>query len=656
MTAFRTILVANRGEIACRIMRTAKAMGYRTAAVYSEADAEALHVRMADAAACIGPPEARASYLNSAAIIAAAKQLGADAVHPGYGFLSENAEFAQACADAELVFIGPSPAAIAAMGNKAAAKRRMLEAGVPCVPGYQGADQSDATLTREAECIGFPVMVKAAAGGGGRGMRLVSEQKGLAAALSGARAEAGSAFGSGELILEKAVVDGRHIEIQVLADTHGNVIHLGERDCSVQRRHQKVLEEAPSTAVDPELRARMGAAAVAAAKAIGYANAGTVEFLLAADGAFYFLEMNTRLQVEHPVTEMVTGLDLVQLQIRIAAGERLPISQSDSPIFGHAIEARLYAEAPHKSFLPQPGRLTLWRPPSGLGVRVDHGLNPSQAITPFYDPMLAKIIATGASREEARRRLVQALEDTVAFGVATNRAFLIDALNHPEFAAGAATTQFIPKNFARLAAPAADADILALAAVLWFEASAQRHGHDPARAWSSSGAINWPIKLETDGKAIVCAVTVLGPRRYCVEVDASAAEIAVSAASDGAVRFTADTRERSAVYAFAGDRLHLKCGKLDLTVRETLYEPRAGAGAAGSTDTEVRAPMNGKVVSVLVKEGDTVAKGQRLVIVEAMKMQHEMAAGSSGTVARLAVKPGDQVATRQVLVELEPAG
>jgi geranyl-CoA carboxylase alpha subunit len=656
MTAFRTILVANRGEIACRIMRAAKTMGYRTAAVHSEADAEALHVRMADAAACIGPPEARASYLNSAAIIAAAKQLGADAVHPGYGFLSENAEFAQACADARLVFIGPSPAAIAAMGNKAAAKRRMLEAGVPCVPGYQGADQSDATLTREAERIGFPVMVKAAAGGGGRGMRLVSEQKGLAAALSGARAEAESAFGSGELILEKAVVDGRHVEIQVLADTQGNVIHLGERDCSVQRRHQKVLEEAPSPAVDPELRARMGAAAVAAAKAIGYANAGTVEFLLAADGAFHFLEMNTRLQVEHPVTEMVTGLDLVQLQIRIAAGERLPISQSDSPIFGHAIEARLYAEAPHKGFLPQPGRLTLWRPPSGLGVRVDHGLNPSQAITPFYDPMLAKIIATGASREEARRRLVQALEDTVAFGVATNRAFLIDALNHPEFAAGAATTHFIPKNFARLAAPAADADSLALAAVLCFEASAQRHGHNPARAWSSSGAINWPIKLETDGKAIVCAVTVLGPRRYCVEVDASATEIAVSAASDGAVRFTVDMQERSAVYAFAGDRLHLKCGKLDLTVRETLYEPRAGVGAEGSTDTEVRAPMNGKVVSVLVKEGDTVAKGQRLVIVEAMKMQHEMAAGSSGTVARLAVKPGDQVATRQVLVELKPAG
>jgi len=656
MTNFRTILVANRGEIACRIMRTAHDMGYRTAAVYSEADADALHVRSADFAACIGPPEARASYLNIAAIIAAAKQLGADAVHPGYGFLSENAEFAQACADAGLTFIGPSPAAIAAMGNKAAAKRRMLEAGVPCVPGYQGTDQSDGVLTREAERIGFPVMVKAAAGGGGRGMRMVADKKDLAAALSGARAEAGNAFGSAELILEKAVVDGRHVEVQVLGDMHGNVIHLGERDCSVQRRHQKVLEEAPSPAVSPELRARMGAMAVAAAKAIGYSNAGTVEFLLAADGAFYFLEMNTRLQVEHPVTEMVTGLDLVELQIRIAAGEALPIGQNDVPTFGHAVEARLYAEAPHKGFLPQPGQLVAWRPPCGSGVRVDHGLNPSQTITPFYDPMLAKIVASGASREEARRRLVQALEDTIAFGVATNRAFLIDALSHPEFVAGRATTQFIAKNFAKIAAPAVEPAMLGLAAVLWFEASAQRHGHDAGRAWSSSGAISWPLKLETGGKAIACAVTVRGPHRYGIEIAGSALEIGTTDEGDGAVRFSMDGQERSAAYAFAGGRLHLKCDAVDLVVRETLYEPRAGAGGAGSTETEVRAPMNGKIVAVLVNVGDAVAKGQRLVVVEAMKMQHEMAAGSSGTVARVTVKPGDQVATRQLLVEIKPAG
>jgi geranyl-CoA carboxylase alpha subunit len=655
MNGFRTILVANRGEIACRIMRTARAMGYRTAAVYSEADADARHVRMADVAACVGPPEARGSYLNTHAIIAAAQRMGADAVHPGYGFLSENAAFAQACADAGLVFIGPSPAAITAMGNKAAAKRRMIEAGVPCVPGYQGGDQSDATLMREAERIGFPVMVKAAAGGGGRGMRLVAAKNDLAAALSGARAEAENAFGSGDLILEKAVVDGRHVEIQVLGDMHGNVVHLGERDCSVQRRHQKVLEEAPSPAVDAELRARMGATAVTAAKAIGYSNAGTVEFLLAADGAFYFLEMNTRLQVEHPVTEMVTGLDLVELQIRIAAGESLPIGQNDVPISGHAIEARLYAEAPHKGFLPQPGQLFAWRPPCGLGVRVDHGLNPSQAITPYYDPMLAKIIATGASREEARRRLVQALEDAIAFGVTTNRAFLIEALSHPEFVAGRATTQFIGKHFARIAPPAADPALLGLAAVLWFEASAQRHGHDAGRAWSSSGAISWPLELETGGKKVACAVTALGPDRYGIEIEGGALEIGTTDQGDGAVRFKVDGQERSADYAFAGQRLYLRCGALDLTVRETLYEPRAGAGAAGGTETELRASMNGKVVAVLVSEGDAVAKGQRLVVVEAMKMQHEMTAGSSGTVVRLAVRPGDQVATRQLLVELKPA-
>ncbi|MBX9590722.1 MAG: acetyl-CoA carboxylase biotin carboxylase subunit [Hyphomonadaceae bacterium] len=656
MPEFSTILIANRGEIACRVMRTAKAMGYRTAAVYSEADADARHVRLADVAAAIGPPEARASYLNADAIIAAARQMGAEAVHPGYGFLSETAEFAQACGDAGLIFIGPSPAAIAAMGNKAAAKRRMLDAGVPCVPGYQGGDQSDETLTREAERIGFPVMVKAAGGGGGRGMRLVAAGQDLAAALRGARAEAQSAFGSGELILERAVVDGRHVEVQVLADTHGTVIHLGERDCSVQRRHQKVLEEAPSPAVDADLRARMGAAAVAAAKAIGYVNAGTVEFLLGADGAFYFLEMNTRLQVEHPVTEMVTGLDLVELQIRVAAGERLPIGQNEAPILGHAIEARLYAEAPHKGFLPQPGELAVWRPPGGLGVRVDHGLNASQAISPYYDPLLAKIIATGASREEARRRLVRALEGTIAFGIATNRAFLIDALNHPEFVAGAATTQFIPKHFAKIGAPAIDAGVLGLAAVLWFRMSAKRNGHDARSAWSSSGAIAWPLVLETRGKATACAVTVLGTDRYRVEVDGNAVEIGIPDQGDSAVRFSVNGHEQSAAYAFAGETLHLTCGALDLAVRESLYAPRTGGGAAGDADTEVLAPMNGKVVAVLVKEGDAVARGQRLVIVEAMKMQHEMAAGGAGTVVRLAVKPGDQVATRQLLVELKPTG
>jgi geranyl-CoA carboxylase alpha subunit len=656
MTLFRTILVANRGEIACRVMRTAKAMGYRTAAVYSEADADALHVRQADVAACIGPAEAKASYLDIGAIISAAKRLGADAVHPGYGFLSENADFARACGEAGLVFIGPSPEAIAAMGNKAQAKRRMLEAGVPCVSGYQGGDQSAAVLAREAERIGFPAMVKAAAGGGGRGMRLVNTKKDLAAALATARAEAESAFGSGELILEKAVVGGRHVEIQVLADAHGHIIHLGERDCSVQRRHQKVLEESPSPAVDAELRARMGAAAVAAAEAIGYSNAGTVEFLLGPDGAFYFLEMNTRLQVEHPVTELVTGFDLVELQIRIAAGEPLSIGQDDARFAGHAIEARLYAEAPHRGFLPQSGELVAWRPPSSPGIRVDHSLNASQTVSPFYDPLLAKIIAHGATREEARRRLIQALEDTTALGIATNRGFLVDCLRTPEFAAGKATTEFIPKHFAKPAAPAPDDAALALAAALSFEASARRHGHDPARTWSSSGALAWPLKLEAGGKAAARSVTVLGPRRYRIDGGDAPTEVMLADAGDTTMRFRLDGQERSAEFAFAGDTLHLALGQLDLAVRETLYEPPASAGAAGGSDTELRAPMNGKVVAVLVAEGDAVEKGQRLVVVEAMKMQHEMTAQAAGRVARLAVKPGDQVATRQLLVELKPKG
>ena len=657
MPDFRTILVANRGEIACRVMRTATAMGYRTAAVYSEADVEAEHVRRADVAACIGPAEAKASYLDIQAIVSAAKRLGAEAVHPGYGFLSENAAFARACTEAGLVFIGPPADAIEAMGNKAEAKRRMVKAGVPCVPGYQGSDQSDAALAREAERIGFPLMVKAAAGGGGRGMRLVSAKTDLAAALARARAEAESAFGSGELILEKAIADARHVEIQVLADAHGHVVHLGERDCSVQRRHQKVIEEAPSPAVNAELRARMGAAAVAAAKAIGYTNAGTVEFLLAGDGAFYFLEMNTRLQVEHPVTEMITGLDLVELQIRIARGEPLPIRQEDVRFDGHAIEARLYAEAPHKGFLPQSGQLVAWRPPTGAGVRVDHGLGDGQTISPYYDPLLAKVIAHGSTREEARRRLIQALQDTVALGLATNRGFLIDCLGHADFAGGGATTHFIPKHFAEIAPPSAEPGRLALAAALWFEASARRHGHDPALTWCSSGPLAWPMKLEVDGTPAEVVISVLSPRRYRVKDGEVASELEIAADGDGGlVRVRRDGEEQHAVYALAGDSLHLKVGSLDLSVRETLYALRSPAGAAGSAETEVRAPMNGKVVAVLVAEGETIDKGQRLVVVEAMKMQHEMTAGASGTVARLAVKPGDQVATRQLLVELKLAG
>jgi geranyl-CoA carboxylase alpha subunit len=655
MTRIRTILVANRGEIACRILRTAKAMGYRTAAVHSDADADALHVRMADVATRIGPAEARASYLDASAILKAARRLDAQAIHPGYGFLSENADLAQACHDAGLVFIGPPASAIAAMGNKAAAKRRMIEAGVPCVPGFEADGADDARLAKEAERIGFPIMVKAAAGGGGRGMRLVHTAHALPGALATAHSEALNAFGSDELILEKALIGARHVEVQVLADQHGHCIHLGERDCSVQRRHQKVIEEAPSPAVDADLRARMGAAAVAAAKAVGYSNAGTVEFLLDGDGQFYFLEMNTRLQVEHPVTEMVTGLDLVEWQIRIAEGERLPLAQADVPLNGHAIEVRLYAEDPAQGFLPQSGEIVAWQPPEGHGLRVDHGLVPQQAVTPFYDPMLAKIVAHGETREAARRRLIAALERTRVQGIATNRSFLIACLEHEAFAAGAAATSFIGEHFASIVPAPVDEEALALAAVLMFEESARRVGLDAAQTWSSSGPIAWPIRLvdaRREETARTVTVTVDAPHRYTVRHGQvqHAIERLGDARDDGAIRWRWQGREGSAHAVFAQGILHVQRAGHDFAFRDTTYAPpSASAQAAGG---ELRAPMNGRIVAVLAEVGDRVEKGQRIVVLEAMKMQHEIVASIAGTLEAVAVRTGDQVATRQVLAQV----
>jgi geranyl-CoA carboxylase alpha subunit len=395
---------------------------------------------------------------------------------------------------------------------------------------------------------------------------------------------------------------------------------------------------------------------VGAARACNYLGAGTVEFLLSQDGSFYFLEMNTRLQVEHPVTELVTGLDLVELQIRVAAGERLPLAQEDVKIAGHAIEARLYAEAPHKGFLPQSGRLVDWRPPKGTGIRVDHGLNASQTVSPYYDPLLAKIIAHGATREAARVRLVRALEETTALGIATNRGFLIDCLRHEEFAAGRATTQFLPRHFAKPAAPSANEAALAIAAALWFEASARRHGHDPVRAWSSSGPLSWPLRLEVGGRSAARTVTVAGGNRYRIDGGESSRDVELVASdASGTARLRLDGEERSVRYCFAGDTLHLALDAQDLAVRETLYAPPAVAETARGSGTELRAPVNGRIVAVLVAVGDKVARGQRLVVVEAMKMQHEMSARAAGHVVRLAVKPGDQVATRQLLVELKPA-
>ena len=616
---FSKVLVANRGEIAWRVMRTARAMGYRTVAVYSDADKDAPHVAFADEAARIGPPPVGESYLSIDRILEAAHKSGADAIHPGYGFLSENETFAAACERAGLTFIGPPPAAIAAMGNKAAAKRRMIDAGVPCVPGYQGADQSDANLAAEARKIGLPVMVKAAAGGGGRGMRLVEHDSDLLEAIRTARTEAESAFGSGELILEKAVVDARHVEIQVFADAHGNVIHLGERDCSVQRRHQKVIEEAPSPVIDADLRNRMGAAAVAAARTIGYRGAGTVEFLLGADGAFYFLEMNTRLQVEHPVTEAITGLDLVEWQLRVARGEQLPLTQEQVTFTGHAMEVRLYAEDAYAGFLPQTGRIDVWRPATGPGVRIDHGMKDGLAISPYYDPMIAKVIAHGATREEARVRLVQALSETVVLGPTTNRHFLIRLLEHPDFAAGEATTAFLTKH--QFPAPEiGEAHWTAAANLLW-QASAAKHSPS-MRGWRNSNPEPTPIRLATGGTERV--VKVAGP------------------ADAKAVPFHID-----------GDDIVVDIDALTVRFTDKTYAPPETA-AAGS-DGKLRAPMDGRIVTIKVAAGDKVNRGQTLIVLEAMKIQHQLKAALDARIESVSVQEGQQVSNRTVLVTMDLA-
>jgi geranyl-CoA carboxylase alpha subunit len=658
MAEFGKILVANRGEIACRIMRSARKLAYRTVAVFSDADATALHVRQADEAVRIGPPAAKESYLDIDAIVAAAKRTGADAVHPGYGFLSENAAFAHACAAAGLVFIGPPAAAIEAMGNKAKAKTLMAAAGIPCLGGYQGAEQSDNRLSKEGRRIGFPMMVKAAAGGGGRGMRFVASATDLADALVRARSEAASAFGSDDLILEQAVADARHIEFQIFADQHGNVIHLGERECSIQRRYQKVIEEAPSPAIDAELRGRMGEAAVAAARAVGYLGAGTIEFLLHPSGKFYFLEMNTRLQVEHAVTEAITGIDLVEWQLRIAAGEPLPLQQNDMQFRGHAIEARLYAEDPHAGFMPQSGTLVDWRPAAVEGVRIDHGVARGQSISPFYDPMLAKVIAHGATREEARRRLVVALEDTVILGLNTNRNFLVAVLRHPVFIAGNGTTAFIERHFppdsGAMRRPNPDSQFVGLAAILLFEARRPDAGAalGAQAPWSSTGVAKWPLRLTIGNARQEAAVAVTGADHYVVALNDRTIDISIEERLAGAVRFTESGVQRTARFAWHEGVLYLDLDGLIAAAHET--PPEASAAKHADRVPRLLAPMNGAIVAVDVKPGDRVVRGQRLVVLEAMKMQHEIRAHRDGIIGSVLVETGHQVVARQLLVELEP--
>jgi len=667
---FDKILIANRGEIACRVARTARRMGIRTVAVYSDADADAMHVAVCDEARRLGPPPPRESYLDGAKIIAIARETGAQAIHPGYGFLSENEGFAADCASAGVVFIGPPPAAIAAMGSKSAAKNIMGKAQVPLVPGYHGDNQDPQALAREAEAIGFPVLIKATAGGGGKGMKIVERGADFAAALASAQREAKAGFGDDRVLIEKYLAAPRHIEIQVFADTHGNAVYLFERDCSVQRRHQKVLEEAPAPFMRPEHRRAMGNAAVACAKAIGYVGAGTVEFIaadsFARDGAFYFMEMNTRLQVEHPVTEMVTGEDLVEWQLRVAAGEPLPRQQDEIELRGHAIEARIYAEDPERGFLPSIGTLAHLRSPvEGPAVRVDTGVRAGDAITPYYDPMIAKLIVHGEDREAALRRLGEALDEYEIVGVATNVAFLKRVVAHQAFASGAVDTGLIARHHAALfpaASPVGDDPLLAavLAETLALgaqRAAAARASADPHSPWhvvdpwwvnSSSHAIPF-VFADADGARYSAAVRRDG-EEWSVRLPTGATRARVNQ-RDGRMAIATPGAEFTATVVRLSEERHVFChGEQH---RLTLVDPLAHAGEEEAHGGHLTAPMSGTVVAVLVKPGERVGKGAPLMILEAMKMEHTIAAPNAGVVAAVKFRAGDRVKEGEDLVDID---
>jgi geranyl-CoA carboxylase alpha subunit len=649
-TPFQKILIANRGEIALRIMRTARRLGFAVVAVYSDADAEAAHVRQADQAIRIGEALPAQSYLRIDAIITAATAAGADAVHPGYGFLAENADFAQACRDAGLVFIGPSPEAIRAMGNKAGAKDIMRAAGVPCVPGYQGADQAEATMLAEASRIGFPVMIKAVAGGGGRGMRLVPDAVSFAGLLRSARSEAQSAFGDQRVILERAIMNPRHIEVQVFGDRHGSAIHLGERDCSVQRRHQKLIEEAPSPAVSPQLRARIGAVSVNAIRSIGYEGAGTLEFLLDRDGQFYFMEMNTRLQVEHPVTEAITGLDLVELQLRVAGGEPLGITQDDVKFSGHAIEVRLCAEDPAQDFMPQSGRMALWRIPEG--IRVEHALQSGSDIPPFYDSMIAKLVGFGATRHEARRRLIHGIEHSVALGVTTNQAFLASCLRHPTFAAGEATTAFIGEHRDDLSArpPAKDLPEAALAGLLLYATAPHAPRWEKGRSLATT--FPYPARIEIDGRIQEIEIVRERDGGYVVRCDGRDHRLDIDDQGCDRTRFQVNGFMESANFFRDGDLLFFQHRGVAHSVRD-LSRAAPDTAAAGAGDGRVRALMNGRVVAVMVRQGDRVEAGQPIMTLEAMKMEHVHVAPVSGIISAIDVVEAEQVTTGRIVAMIE---
>ncbi|NMM89966.1 carbamoyl-phosphate synthase large subunit [Rhodococcus sp. SRB_17] len=658
------ILIANRGEIARRVIRTAHAMGIATVAVYSEPDAQALHVREATQAFALGGSKAAESYLRADRLLEAARATGADAVHPGYGFLSEDAGFAQAVQGAGLCWIGPPPAAIRALGSKAAAKALATAQGVPCLPGYAGADQSEARFIDEAARIGYPVMVKAVAGGGGRGMRRVTEAAQLPAALAGARSEALAGFGNGELLIERALLHPRHVEVQVFADAHGHVVHLGERDCSVQRRHQKLIEESPSPAVDAALRERMGQCAAALARGAGYVGAGTVEFLL--DGeAFYLMEMNTRLQVEHPVTEALTGLDLVEWQIRVARGEPLPLAQPGVRLQGHAIEVRLCAEDDH--FAPHTGRVQHFAAPAASAfavaplrsggrttLRFDHAIECGLEVTPHYDALLGKLIVHAATREAAIAALVQALGQLELLGLPTNRAFLAECLQHPQFRAGRAPISFLDSEAGALRDVLLKKELLAhsqygLAAVL------APHTADQGLPCPFSR----PVRLRHRATTTALAVQALGAGRWQVQPAGSgtpaAAPLQFTGLTDGAVQCQqGGVVQRVRVVPVGGARWHLQAGAVDWWLEDASLQPAARAGAASGA-TELRAPFNGRVVQVAAVAGQALAAGEAAVVLESMKLEHRLAGTAAATVAEVLVRAGQQVAPGQLLVRFAVA-
>jgi acetyl-CoA carboxylase biotin carboxylase subunit len=657
--AFRKILVANRGEIALRVMRTCRAMGIETVAVYSDADAQAPHVRFAVEAVHLGAAPAQDSYLRIDKIIEAAIRTGADAIHPGYGFLSESAEFAEVCAVAGVVFIGPSPAAIQAMGLKNSARRLAMEAGAPVVPGYDGEDQSIETLRARMIEIGFPVLIKASAGGGGKGMRVVRDDSAIDESVEAARREAEKAFGDGSLLIEKYIEGARHVEIQILGDAHGNLVHLFERDCSLQRRHQKIVEESPSPAVNEELRREMGETAVNIGRAIGYANAGTVEFILSAStgrsGEFYFIEVNTRLQVEHPVTEMITGLDLVRLQIEIAEGRPLPFAQADLKTNGHAVEARLYAEDPASDFLPSIGKIIDLHFPALEDLRIDSGIENGMEVDIHYDPLLAKLIARGEDRDAAIRKLVYALRQSSIQGLRTNRDFLIRLLDHQDFRQGRAHTGFIAEHIPELTDdddPRLNRDSLVAAALYLqnqWQASNELLAELPP-SYRNNPYRDPSIKLQIDSGEVEVSWLRTGAGAYRARVfDSTAKAQVLSSTSDGVIRIEIDGLQRAFRIAEAGDELYIHSS---LGSRVIKRPPRHPAPQAATERASANSPMPGKVLKILVEAGQQVSAGDPLIILEAMKMEHTMRAAINGVVESILVIDGEVVGPGQLLVRI----